>query len=111
MRVAGKTTLTLLLLSLVPLAGVSVAAYFVSQRALHDALGQNFQSRADDQMRKVDRSLADLNSQLRIWSGLSLMQAVQNGDKDGQLSFFLYSAGEQYPGFDGLSALNGAGSV
>ncbi len=111
MRVAGKTTLTLLLLSLAPLAGIGLAAYLISERALHDALGQNFQSRADDQMRKVDRSLADLNSQLRIWSGLSLMQAVQSGDKDGQLSFFLYSAGEQYPGFDGLTALNGAGTV
>jgi methyl-accepting chemotaxis protein len=111
MRVAGKTTLTLLLLSLAPLAGIGVTAYLISERALRNALGQNFQSRADDHMRKVDRSLADLNSQLRIWSGLNLMQAVQSGDKDGQLSFFLYSAGEQYPGFDGLTALNGAGTV
>ena len=111
MRIAGKAATLLLCLAIGPLAIIGVTAGLSASRALRGALGVNFQRRAADTMTTVDRHLAETQSQLRIWSGLAMMQGVATKDKDGQLAFFLYAAGEQYPAFSSLSTLDASGVV
>ncbi len=111
MRLQIKTTVTFLLLSLLPLVLTGVVAYPVALGAMKTSLGTSFHQIARETMDKVDRSVFEVYQNVLTWSKLDIMQEILTGDLDGKLSTYLMEVEREYGYFANIVALNRDGKV
>ena len=96
MRLQIKTTVTFLLLSLLPLILAGVVAYPVALNAMKTSLGSSFQQIAQETIDKVDRSVYEVYQNVSTWSKLDIMQEILTGDLDGKISTYLMELKREY---------------
>lgn len=111
MRLQIKTTVTFLLLSLLPLLLAGVIADPVALSAMKTSLGTSFHQIAHETMDKVDRSVYEVYQNVLTWSKLDIMQEILTGDLDGKISTYLMEVEREYGYFANIVALNREGKV
>jgi PAS domain S-box-containing protein len=111
MRLQIKTTMTFLLLSLLPLLLTGVIAYPVALSAMKTRLGTSFHQIAQETLDKVDRSVFEVYQNVLTWSKLDIMQEILTGDLDGKISTYLMALEREYGYFASIVALNRDGKV
>lgn len=111
MRLQIKTTVTFLLLSLLPLIVTGIVTYPVALSAMKTSLGASFQQIADETIDKVDRSIYEVHQNVLTWSKLDIMQEVLTADVDGKISTYLMELQREYGSFSSIVVLNRQGRV
>lgn len=111
MRIRTKLILILLVLSLVPLAAISMIAYQSGERVIKKNLGLSYQQIAQETIEKVDRTLYEVYHNVRAWAELDLMQEVITGDLDGKISSLLMGLSQQYGFYSSIQVLDRKGEV
>jgi diguanylate cyclase (GGDEF)-like protein/PAS domain S-box-containing protein len=111
MRLQIKTSVTFLLLSLLPLLLTGIVAYPVALSAMKTSLGTSFRQIAHETMDKVDRSVYEVYQNVLTWSKLEIMQEILTGDLDGKISTYLMEVEREYGYFANIVAVNREGKV
>jgi len=111
MRIRPKLTLTLLALTLAPLATIGMVTDIRAKSSLRDSLGATHERMAAAAIDKVDRALYTVEERVRLWVGLEVMQEVLTGDLDGRISSFLFTVGKDSSEFATLEAFDTRGEI
>ncbi len=100
-----------LVLSLVPLAVVSVLAYKSSQDTIKQNIGTKFEEIAFHTIDKIDNLLFFRKEDIKAWAVTDVMQDVRTNDKDGRIIKTLSRLKRDYGVYSGIFCINTRGKI
>jgi signal transduction histidine kinase/DNA-binding response OmpR family regulator len=99
------------LAALLPLIAASVGAYLVARDAVRDIIEDDLAAVTGYTLRALEGRLAEIISDMRVWTRLELMQEVATGDADGQIADQLHRLRQAYPAYAEILVTNQTGQV
>ena len=100
-----------LVLSLVPLAVVSILAYVHSQKTIKQNIGTKFEEIAFHTIDTIDNLLFFRKEDIKAWAVTDVMQDVMTNDKDGRISKVLSRLKRDYGVYSGIFCINIEGKI
>ncbi len=100
-----------LILSLVPLAVVSILAYKNSQSTIKQNIGSKFEELASHTIDETDKLLFFRKEDIKAWAATDVMQNVRTNDKDGRIIRTLSRLKRDYGVYSGIFCINTRGKI
>ena len=111
LSVKARTAWCMLLCVAVPLAGLSVIAYRASESALTRLIDTELVAVVHDTLERVERADAELQVNLRIWSGSPELRDIAIDDADRRIANRLRVLGRGNPMIEGMLVLDANGET
>jgi len=111
MKLSFKLSIGAMLISIIPVLGVSALAFYSARTALNGHIYKGLDSMANEQISSIEQILGRAATNLSTWSKLLILQDVLTDDEEGDTSNELAQLLEQYNFFTELIATNDRGIV